>query len=186
MQQQWANIPDNKSEKLQILMREEIRSSVSIPSLDTTGFKRRTFGVNEIASEGSLSPLFFPKKTNQVQSPSRNSHGRASLMSPSPLFPSSTKLRTGDFRAKNQNQEIVEMMKRSILELKTEGSLNKEDLIKSLISGKFTASQALEVITIRKKKAKINFLRFLLLFFNDLGPKEAKMISAFLNIACKI
>ena len=137
---------------------QEIHSAATLRASTDFTFNKRGSNIDQFSPETS------PKSTKKIisnspPSPLRQSQARSSLMSP--ITFSLTKKKNSE-----DNSHLVSMMKKSIIEINKNGELlgkmqflNKEELIKSLLSDKFSISQALEV---PQKKNMIYFKKNLL------------------------
>ena len=134
--------PQNKFGKFSL--NDEIHSAVTFRASTDLTFNKRGSQASQISPETS------PKSTKKIisnspPSPFRNSQARSSLMSPNSF--SLNKKKNSE-----ESSHIVSMMKKSIMEINKTGDLlgkmqflHKEEIIKSLLSEKFSLSQALEV-----------------------------------------
>jgi hypothetical protein len=145
-------LPEHKYSN-NFLDKNEIHSSFSLRNASELKYitKRNTIGIQEESPDSS--PISTKKLTNSnsPQSPLRYSRTRASMMAMNPQMSFSIRAEQKKTNS-TDNQEIMEMMKKSIAEVKILDGflekmelLHKEELIKSLISGKFTFSQLVDV-----------------------------------------
>lgn len=138
-------LPSNKFAKFSFDQQEIHSAATFRASTDLTFNKRGSnTNTNQFSPEGSpkSTKKFIP---NSPPSPFRHNQARSSLMS-SNSFSLNKKKNSED------SSHIVSMMKKSIMEINKTGDLlgkmqflHKEELIKSLLSEKFSFSQALEV-----------------------------------------